>query len=59
LAELVHGLITQRRASRWLIYSAEYGAMNELLAHLTENCCDRDAVSAPVCDPPDVLIPLV
>ena len=45
LAQLVHaGLITQRRASRQLIYSAEYGAMNALLAYLTENCCGRDAV---------------
>ena len=46
LAQLVHaGLITQRRLSRQLIYSAEYGAMNALLAYLTENCCGRDAVS--------------
>jgi ArsR family transcriptional regulator, arsenate/arsenite/antimonite-responsive transcriptional repressor len=52
LTQLVHaGLITQRRLSRQLIYSAEYGAMNALLAYLTENCCGRDAVSAPVCDP--------
>ena len=52
LAQLVHaGLITQRRLSRQLIYSAEYGAMNALLAYLTENCCGYDTVSAPVCDP--------
>jgi len=52
LGQLVHaGLITQRRLSRQLIYSAEYGAMNALLAYLTENCCGRDAVSVPVCDP--------
>jgi len=52
LAQLVHaGLITQRRLSRQLIYSVEYGAMNALLAYLTENCCGRDAVNAPVCDP--------
>jgi len=52
LAQLVYaGLITQRRLSRQLIYSAEYGAMNALLAYLTENCCGRDAVSAPACDP--------
>jgi DNA-binding transcriptional ArsR family regulator len=52
LAQLVNaGLITQRRLSRQLIYSAEYGAMNVLLAYLTENCCGRDAVCAPVCDP--------
>jgi ArsR family transcriptional regulator len=52
LAQLVHAdLITQRRLSRQLIYSAEYGAMNALLAYLTENCCGHDAVSPPVCDP--------
>jgi DNA-binding transcriptional ArsR family regulator len=52
LQQLVHaGLIAQRRSSRQLIYSAEYGTMNDLLAYLTENCCGRDAVCAPVCDP--------
>ena len=52
LQQLVHaGLITQRRLSRQLIYSAEYGTMNALLAYLTENCCGRGAVCAPACDP--------
>ena len=52
LHQLLHaGLVTQRRLSRRLIYSAEYGAMNALLGYLTENCCGRDAVCAPVCDP--------
>ena len=38
LNQLHHaGLITQRRLSRQLIYAAEYGAMTELLAYLTEN----------------------
>jgi DNA-binding transcriptional ArsR family regulator len=54
LQQLVHaGLITQRRLSRQLIYSAEYGAMNELMAYLTENCCGRGAICAPVCNPAD------
>src|SRR6516162_3051203 len=47
------GLITQRRLSRQLIYSAEYGTMNELMAYLTENCCGRDAICPPVCNPAD------
>ncbi len=48
------GLITQRRLSRQLIYSAEYGTMNDLLAYLTENCCGRGVtVCAPVCNPAD------
>jgi len=54
LQELVHaGLITQRRLSRNLIYSAEYGRMNELLLYLTENCCGRGEVCAPTCNPAD------
>lgn len=55
LAQLVHaGLITQRRLSRQLIYSAEYGTMNALLGYLTENCCGQGiAVCAPRCDPGD------
>jgi ArsR family transcriptional regulator len=52
LKELQHaGLITQRRLGRQLIYSAEYGAMNDLLAYLTENCCGQGILTAPVCDP--------
>ena len=33
------GLITQRRESRQLIYSADFNAMNTLVGYLTENCC--------------------
>jgi ArsR family transcriptional regulator, arsenate/arsenite/antimonite-responsive transcriptional repressor len=47
------GLITQRRLSRQLIYSAEYGTMNDLLAYLTENCCGRDVLANPACNPAD------
>jgi ArsR family transcriptional regulator len=47
------GLITQRRLSRRLIYSAEYGTMNDLLAYLTENCCGQGVSCAPVCNPAD------
>lgn len=37
------GLVKFRRESRSLIYTAEYAAMNALLAYLTENCCQGDA----------------
>jgi ArsR family transcriptional regulator, arsenate/arsenite/antimonite-responsive transcriptional repressor len=47
------GLITQRRLSRQLIYSAEYGTMNDLLAYLTENCCGRDVLCNAACNPTD------
>jgi ArsR family transcriptional regulator len=51
LQQLVHaGLITQRRLSRQLIYSADYTAMNGLMAYLSENCCGV-ASCAPVCNP--------
>ena len=33
------GLIDQRREGRSLIYSANYGAMDRLVAYLMENCC--------------------
>lgn len=32
-------LITQVRASRQLIYRADYTAMNELVGYLTDKCC--------------------
>ena len=52
LQQLVHaGLLTQRRLGRQQIYAAEYTAMNELLAYLTENCCGQGVSTTPVCDP--------
>src|SRR5678810_50887 len=47
------GLISQTRRSRQLIYAAEYGAMTDLLAYLTENCCGRGDSCVPACDPAD------
>lgn len=41
------GLITQARASRQLIYSADYTVMNELVGFLTDKCC---AASGAACD---------
>jgi ArsR family transcriptional regulator len=51
-------LVKCRRESRSLIYTAEYGTMNALLAYLTENCCKGDPAACgigacvAVCDPP-------
>ena len=54
LQQLAHaGLITQRRRGRQLIYSAEYGSMNELLAYLTENCCGQGVSYTLACNPAD------
>jgi len=33
------GLISQTRASRQLIYGADYTIMNELVGYLTDKCC--------------------
>ncbi len=44
LNQLKHAhLIRFRRESRSLIYTAEYSVMNDLLAYLTENCCQGNA----------------
>jgi ArsR family transcriptional regulator len=47
------GLVTQRRKSRLIIYSANYGVMNGLMGYLTENCCDGvPCTTEEVCCPP-------
>src|SRR6516162_3809867 len=33
------GLVTVRREGRSMIYAARYETMNDLIAYLTENCC--------------------
>lgn len=46
------GLIAQQRISRQLIYSADFGAMNELIGYLTDNCCGQgSAQCATACKP--------
>lgn len=39
------GLIGQRREGRSLIYTADYAAMNALVAYLMENCCGGEDCS--------------
>lgn len=53
LKELVHaGLITARQDGRFVIYSANFDAMNSVLAFLTDNCCGGTPCGAPsVCSP--------
>jgi ArsR family transcriptional regulator, arsenate/arsenite/antimonite-responsive transcriptional repressor len=46
------GLILQQRASRQLIYSADFEVMNGLIGYLTENCCSASgALCGEVCEP--------
>lgn len=53
LKELAYsGLISSRNESRFVIYSANFAVMNELLAFLSENCCGGESclsISHPVC----------
>lgn len=46
LKELTHAqLVTQTKAGRSLIYSANFPVMNSLLGFLTENCCGGNVCS--------------
>lgn len=54
LKELVHaGLIHAAPNGRYVIYSADFDAMNALIGYLTENCCriSCDPDCAPACAP--------
>lgn len=54
LKELSHaGLIDSRSEGRFVIYSANFSAMNALVAYLTENCCGGQQC----CDPLPASIP--
>src|SRR5512135_1771370 len=50
LKTLAHaGLVQSRTEGRFVIYSANYAAMDRLIAYLTEHCCAGDATQcAPV-----------
>jgi len=37
------GLVWSRREGRSIIYAANFDAMNEFIAYLTENCCEEQA----------------
>jgi DNA-binding transcriptional ArsR family regulator len=45
------GLVQCRRESRSLIYTANFTAMNDLLAYLTENCCGGQDCAPAACKP--------
>ncbi len=46
MKELSHaGLVTSRQEGRFVIYSANYNVMNEVLGFLTENCCGGNLCS--------------
>lgn len=41
------GLVIARQESRFIYYAANYQAMNNLIAYLTENCCAGEQVCCP------------
>lgn len=46
------GLISQRRVSRQIFYTADFNAMRALVGYLTENCCTQgEARWASKCEP--------
>ena len=48
LKDLVHAsLIAPRSDGRYVIYSANFAAMNGLVAYLTENCCHGGCCAPP------------
>lgn len=50
LKTLAHaGLVTARTEGRYVIYAADYAAMDEVLAYLTENCCKGDVTQCAPC----------
>jgi DNA-binding transcriptional ArsR family regulator len=45
------GLATQRRASRQLIYAADFAAMDGVVRYLTDNCCGGESCA---CSPASI-----
>lgn len=43
------GLVASRQEGRFVIYSADFGTMNDLVGFLTENCCRGNPA---LCSPP-------
>jgi ArsR family transcriptional regulator len=43
MKELTHAdMVTSRQQGRFVIYTAKFSTMNELITFLTENCCGGD-----------------
>jgi DNA-binding transcriptional ArsR family regulator len=55
LKELVHAdLLVSQQSGRFVIYTAKYTSMNELLSFMTENCCGGNpcTTTAACCEAP-------
>ena len=52
LKELAHaGLIEAEPQGRFIVYSANFDAMNALVSYLTENCCRASGTRTTECSP--------
>lgn len=52
LKELSHaGLVTSRQDGRFIFYTANFTAMNDLIVYLTDNCCVADCGPGAFCAP--------
>ena len=48
----IAGLVSARQEGRFVIYAANFGAMNDLVGFLTDNCCGGNPCSpASACKP--------
>lgn len=45
------GIARSRQEGRFVIYSADFEAMNALVAYLTENCCGGASCAPEACQP--------
>ncbi len=48
------GLARSRQEGRFVIYSADFGRMNDLVAFLTENCCGGASCAPQACQPESI-----
>lgn len=54
LKELLHAnLVSARSEGRFIIYTAQFSTMNQLLTYLTENCCAGSVCSDSTCCLPE------
>jgi DNA-binding transcriptional ArsR family regulator len=42
----ISGLLSSRQDGRYVIYSANFAAMNDLIGFLTENCCGGNSCTS-------------
>jgi DNA-binding transcriptional ArsR family regulator len=47
------GLVTPRPDGRYIYYRTDFGAINEVIAYLTENCCSASGACDPSCALPN------